>query len=81
MFGATLPSCRANCAAAWSFFQAALRKKVIVVPGEFFDVNPGKRRPGHATRFRSYARFPLALPCRLCKRGLARLGELIDEYR
>src|SRR5439155_1356782 len=27
-----------------SFFRAALQHKVIVVPGEFFDVNPGKRR-------------------------------------
>ena len=27
-------------------FRAALEKKVIVVPGEFFDVNPGKRRSG-----------------------------------
>ena len=26
------------------FFRAALEQKVIVVPGEFFDVNPGKRR-------------------------------------
>ena len=33
-------------------FRAALTKKVIVVPGEFFDVNPGKRRQGRASRFR-----------------------------
>ena len=26
------------------FFRAALERKVIVVPGEFFDVNPGQRR-------------------------------------
>ena len=26
------------------FFRAALDHKVITVPGEFFDVNPGKRR-------------------------------------
>jgi len=26
------------------FFRAALEKKIITVPGEFFDVNPGKRR-------------------------------------
>ena len=26
------------------FFRAALEQKVITVPGEFFDVNPGKRR-------------------------------------
>ena len=38
-------------------FRAALTKKVIVVPGEFFDVNPGKRRQGRASRFRDYVRF------------------------
>lgn len=39
------------------FFRAALEKKVIVVPGEFFDVNPGKRRSKSASRFRQYVRF------------------------
>ncbi|MEL6189069.1 MAG: pyridoxal phosphate-dependent aminotransferase, partial [Myxococcota bacterium] len=27
-------------------FRAALDAQVIVVPGEFFDINPGRRRPG-----------------------------------
>ena len=36
-------------------FRAALTKKVIVVPGEFFDVNPGKRRQGRASRFRAFS--------------------------
>jgi len=40
-----------------SFFRAALEQKVITVPGEFFDVNPGKRRSGRASRFRDYVRF------------------------
>jgi len=39
------------------FFRAALAKKVITVPGEFFDVNPGKRRNARGSRFRSYTRF------------------------
>ena len=30
-------------------FRAGLTKKVITVPGEFFDVNPGKRRHGRAS--------------------------------
>lgn len=40
-----------------SFFRAALERKVICVPGEFFDVNPGKRRSGRPSRFRDYVRF------------------------
>ncbi len=38
------------------FFRAALTEKVIVVPGEFFDVNPGKRRH-QLSRFRQHVRF------------------------
>ncbi len=40
-----------------SFFRAALDRKVITVPGEFFDVNPGKRRGGRPSRFRKHLRF------------------------
>jgi hypothetical protein len=40
-----------------SFFRAALEQKVITVPGEFFDVDPGKRRGGRASRFRRHLRF------------------------
>ena len=44
------------------FFRAALEQKVITVPGEFFDVNPGKRRSRRASRFRSYVRFSFGAP-------------------
>ncbi len=40
-----------------SFFRAALERKVICVPGEFFDVDPGKRRGGRPSRFRRHVRF------------------------
>ena len=40
-----------------SFFRAALDRQVISVPGEFFDVDPGKRRGGRASRFRRHLRF------------------------
>jgi aspartate/methionine/tyrosine aminotransferase len=40
-----------------SFFRKCLGEKVITVPGEFFDVNPGKRRYNRASRFRQYVRF------------------------
>ena len=39
------------------FFEAALRERVITVPGIFFDINPGKRRADHTSRFRQYMRF------------------------
>ncbi|HEY6561739.1 MAG TPA: pyridoxal phosphate-dependent aminotransferase [Polyangiaceae bacterium] len=61
-------------------FRAALTKKVIVVPGEFFDVNPGKRRPGRASRFRDYVRFSFGPSLETLELALARLGELVGAH-
>ncbi|MDE2510627.1 MAG: pyridoxal phosphate-dependent aminotransferase [Elusimicrobia bacterium] len=55
------------------FFRAALEKKVIVVPGEFFDVNPGKRRAGRGSRFRSHVRFSFGPSEETVREGLSRL--------
>lgn len=59
------------------FFKAALEKKVIVVPGEFFDVNPGKRRSSRASRFRQYVRFSFGPSMATMETALARLEELV----
>jgi N-succinyldiaminopimelate aminotransferase len=59
------------------FFRAALEKKVITVPGEFFDVNPGKRRRGHASRFQKYVRFSFGPSMESIDKALVRLTELI----
>ncbi len=59
------------------FFRAALEKKVIVVPGEFFDVNPGKRRARRASRFRSYVRFSFGPSMEQLEKALGRLEDLI----
>ena len=42
-----------------SFFRAALEKKVITVPGAFFDIDPGQRRHGRGrpSRFARHMRF------------------------
>src|SRR5438445_7425981 len=59
------------------FFRAALEKKVITVPGEFFDVNPGKRRSGARSRFRSYVRFSFGPAKETLEAALQRLEELV----
>jgi hypothetical protein len=64
-----------------SFFRAALDQKVIVVPGEFFDVNPGKRRAHRASRFKSHVRFSFGPSEDVLERALARLGGLVDRAR
>jgi aspartate/methionine/tyrosine aminotransferase len=60
------------------FFRAALERKVITVPGEFFDVNPGKRRSRRASRFRSYTRFSFGAPQAQIDTALSRLEELVS---
>jgi aspartate/methionine/tyrosine aminotransferase len=60
-----------------SFFRAALKEKVIVVPGEFFDVNPGKRRHGRASRFKSYVRFSFGPPMSVLERAVQRFERMI----
>jgi aspartate/methionine/tyrosine aminotransferase len=63
------------------FFRAALDKKVIVVPGEFFDVNPGKRRARRASRFRRHLRFSFGPHEDVLKDALGRLGEMVAAAR
>src|SRR6478609_1555758 len=60
-----------------SFFRAALDKNVITVPGEFFDVDPGKRRGGRASRFRRHLRFSFGPAMPKLELALARFKELI----
>jgi aspartate/methionine/tyrosine aminotransferase len=64
-----------------SFFRAALDQRVIVVPGEFFDVNPGKRRAGHRSRFRNHVRFSFGPAEESLTRALGRLSTLVASYR
>jgi len=59
------------------FFRAALGRKVICVPGEFFDVNPGKRRSRAASRFRSYVRFSFGPALESLELACARLEEMV----
>ena len=46
---------------ATSFFRRALERKVLTVPGQFFDVNPGGRRKGDSP-YRSWMRFSFGPP-------------------
>jgi N-succinyldiaminopimelate aminotransferase len=60
-----------------SFFRAALEEKVICVPGEFFDVNPGKRRQSHASRFKGYVRFSFGPEMRTVQKAVQRFERLV----
>jgi N-succinyldiaminopimelate aminotransferase len=62
-----------------AFFRAALDEKVIVVPGEFFDVNPGKRRHGRASRFKGYVRFSFGPAMPVLVRAIERLEKMVGR--
>jgi N-succinyldiaminopimelate aminotransferase len=62
-----------------SFFRAALERKVIAVPGEFFDVNPGKRRGGRPSRFRRHLRFSFGPTMENVELALERIAELVKD--
>ena len=61
------------------FFRAALNHKIITVPGEFFDVNPGKRRGGRSrsSRFRPYVRFSFGPQLHTLDDALGRLAVMV----
>jgi aspartate/methionine/tyrosine aminotransferase len=62
------------------FFRRALEKKVMTVPGEFFDVNPGKRRGG-TSPYRQWMRFSFGPPMDNMVMGLERLAAMVKAAR
>jgi aspartate/methionine/tyrosine aminotransferase len=60
-----------------SLFRALLEHRVICVPGEFFDVNPGKRRSGRPSRFRNYVRFSFGAEEERVAEGVRRIQQLV----
>jgi aspartate/methionine/tyrosine aminotransferase len=58
------------------FFREALTKQVICVPGEFFDINPGRRRADRPSRFRHHVRFSFGPELSSIEAGLSRLAQL-----
>ena len=67
--------------AARPIFEAALERKVICVPGEFFDVNPGKRRSHIPSRLSGYVRLSFGPERAELERGLARLEDMVASAR
>jgi aspartate/methionine/tyrosine aminotransferase len=59
------------------FFRKGLECKVITVPGEFFDIDPGQRRPDRPSRFRNFARFSFGPSRDELERGIANMRLMI----
>jgi aspartate/methionine/tyrosine aminotransferase len=60
-------------------FLKALEHKVIIVPGVFFDINPGNRRPDRFSRMGQFARFSFGPPLEEINMGLENLKTLIAQ--
>lgn len=64
-----------------AFFESALAEHVITVPGIFFDINPGKRRADHTSRFRQYLRFSFGPNEAAVTEAVRRLQGMVARYR
>lgn len=58
-------------------FRQGIEHGLITVPGVFFDINPGQRRPDRASRFAHHARFSFGPPLAEIERGLEILRALL----
>ena len=63
---------------AEEFFRAALAKKVMTVPGRFFDVNPGGVKPVNKD-LKKWVRFSFGPPEAKVRMGLERLEEMLQD--
>lgn len=76
---ASLENLPESLADGMKFFKALLQYKVICVPGEFFDVNPGQRRKMVNTRLKKYVRLSFGPSFDEIKLGLDRIQEMLNE--
>lgn len=65
---------------AMHFFRTALQHKVLTVPGQFFDVNPGSYRRGPSP-YRQWMRFSFGPPLANMQQGLDRLERMLQGAR
>ncbi len=61
-----------------AFMHAAFKHQVLTVPGEFFDVNPERRRNGKSP-LSCFVRFSFGPPRTNLQAGLSRLSEMLKR--
>lgn len=62
-----------------NFFREGLKEKVIVVPGVFFDVNPGNRRA--TARYKNYCRISFGPEIEKLELGLDAIERVIAKFK
>ena len=63
-----------------AFFHACLSRKVMTVPGRFFDVRPYRTRPAEEP-YKSWVRFSYGPSRDVVKTGIERIAALVREHR
>lgn len=63
------------------FFENALNYKVICVPGQFFDIDPGGRRIRRSSRYEKNLRISCGPKMSEIKRGLDNLDKMILDHK
>ena len=58
-------------------FERLIQEKVICVPGEFFDVNPGRRRQHIPSRLKGFIRFSYGPEMQSLEKGLDRIEKVL----
>ena len=62
-----------------NFFRECLKEKTIVVPGVFFDVNPGNRRA--TARYKNYCRISFGPEIEKLELGLNAFARVIAKFK
>tara|TARA_A200000159_G_scaffold164855_1_gene196794 strand:+ start:1273 stop:2544 length:1272 start_codon:yes stop_codon:yes gene_type:complete len=68
-----------NLNTGMKFFRMALKNKVICVPGQFFDIDPGGRRVRPSDRYSRNIRISFGPRIADLKRGMSKLERMIAE--
>jgi len=63
------------------FFEECLKEKVILVPGIFFDVNPGKRRELYHSPYQRYVRLSFGPPLEQLAKGLDGIERVVKKFQ
>ncbi len=63
------------------FFEEALKRKVMTVPGHFFDISPGSTKGKKESPYNQHVRFSFGPPEENMKMGLDRLTEMINSFK
>lgn len=63
-----------------AFFEEGLKEKVIMVPGRFFDLNPGQKRDLTDSPYKSYCRISFGPEKEILSKGYDALERVIKKF-